>query len=252
MIRSSFLSPFGFQKLEKARKDKDWGEYVGRMYVLVRLIDARPHECFGSPRYEWPEGTLTSPRADLVRACLEWCREILMKEKEYILAARVILSIALPQVRQLVILKKNPTTFEVQTVLAECLSELQLRAFFRWEKSPTNDMGPRLLEWAIRNRKFLHQGTEYIEALQFLYLESGSTSVRQSQVREAHKRFIQNRDDIRTKQAAGLLLPNSGSRKEFSHTEVSVEPLSACVDLELLKLPYLPVEHQEYYESFIK
>lgn len=250
-IHGASISPFGIQKMEKAREVGNWGEYVGRMTILVRLIDAQPHLVFGSHLFDWPEGSIRSPRAELVRACLEWCRVILMKEGEYILGVRVLLSIALPQVKQVIPLSHNPTEHDVRVVLAELLCGLQLKAFFRWEKDPRGDMGARLLEWVLRNKQFLHQDTEYIEALQFLYLTPSDVSVRQAQVREALRRFQKKSDTERAKQAAGLLLPNSDTGKEFDHSEVGLEPLSACVSLEILRLPYFPVEHLDYYEAFV-
>jgi hypothetical protein len=252
LFTADFLSPYGLQKLEGARRRKDWGEYVGRFLVLVYLLEARPHYCFGNPVFKWPDGNLRSPRAELVRACLEWCRVILMRDKEYVLATRVLLSVALPHARRLAIIRNNPTPLDVEKLLTECLCQLQLKAFFRWEEKCTDEMGPRLLEWAIRNLKFLRQDTEYIEALQFLYLDDGVTSVRQAQLREARTRFIKHGDTKRSERASRLLLPNSDQEGKFNHSQVKVDPLSACARFSYLHEPYAPIELLEFYSNFIK
>jgi hypothetical protein len=250
-IEGAFLSPFGLQKLEQARARGDWGEYVGRMAALVCLIDARPWGIRGAPEYQWPEGTIRSPRAELVRACLEWCRRGLMPKEEHVLAVRVLVSVALPHARRLVIVRApNPTELDVRALLAECLAQLHIQAFLEWEKTRIGrDTGPRLLEWAIRALRFLRRDTEYVEALQFLYLESGDTLVRQAQLSAARRRFLKKPDPKRASLAAGLLLPNSDLRKDFVHSEVRIEPLSACP--EKLRVPYIAVEHDKYYQSLL-
>jgi hypothetical protein len=173
-----------------------------------------------------------------------------MPASDYMLAVRVLATVALPQVRQIVVVVRNtPTEHEVLCVLAECLAELQLRAFYRWEKrtAASGDTGVRLLEWAIRTKRFLRLDTGLEEGLQLLYLRPPDTTLRQAHLREARKCFVRAQDNFRVKQVDGLLLPNTDTDEKFDHSEVV--PLSACagVVLEQLKTRYHAPEHREYF-----
>lgn len=251
-LHADFISPFGLRKLALAREKEAWGEYVGRLLVLVRLLDARPHRCFGSVVFQWPKGYVHGVRTELVLASMEWCNTTLIKEEQFILAARVLLSVALPQVRRIAVKRNDayPTEHGVRRLLAEVLSYLQVKAFHNWEKAPTGDTGPRMLEWAIQNLKFLHKDTSHLEALQFLYFDPGDTLVRQAMLSSAFKLLTSQKDDVRAARAQSLLLPLVDHSKSVKHGDHPITPLSACARLESLRVPYIPIESREYLKSF--
>ena len=244
------ISPFGLQKLKTA-ETRDYGEYVSRLLVLVRLLDNRPYHSSGTVSFEWPKGRVYGYRSHLVLACMKWCRDFLVPNGKYILAVRVLLSVALPQVRRLKIFPTPayPKEHDVQCLLALVLSQLQIKAFLKWEQSRNDDLGPKMLEWAIRHLKFLGEKTEHLVALQYLYYDPGDNLVRQAMLSKAYDFFNREKDTVRIALVQSLLTPLADTSAKIT---ISIPPVSACVGLDLIKVPYVPIDTQQHERDFSK
>ena len=244
------ISPFGLHKLLTA-ESRDYAEYVSRLMVLVRLLDNRPYHSSGTVSFEWPKGKVYGYRSHLVLVCMKWCRDFLVKSEAYILAARVLLSVALPQVRRLKVFPTPayPKEHDVQCLLAFVLSQLQIKAFLKWEKSRNDDLGPKMLEWAIRHLTFLGEKTEHLVALQYLYYDPGDNLVRQAMLSKAYDFFYREKDTERIARTRSLLTPLADTSAEIT---ISIPPVSACVGLDLIKVPYIPIDTQQHERDFSK
>jgi hypothetical protein len=244
------ISPFGLEKLQQA-ETKDYGEYVSRLQVLVRLLDNRPYHSFGTVTFVWPEGKVYGYRSQLVRACMHWCRQYLCKNNEYLLAARVLLSVALPQVRRIKVFPTAayPRELEVKRLLAHVLCKLHIKAFYRWEEERNDDLGPKMLEWAIRHLRFLGEPTERWTAMQYLYYDPQDNSMRQAMLRKARDYFERQKDTLRAARARSLILPLADAEAEIS---IFIEPVSACARLQFIKEPYVSLDTRQHKRDFTK